>query len=92
MSNEEKNILFFGFKEYKFLKPKGNKNNLKDFIIWKGINFYIREYLKIHKQFSLESKNIKCPFCKGTGFQKEVKFYLLNEKTIIDYIRKSYVE
>jgi len=92
MSNEEKNILFFGFKEYKFLKSKGNKNNLKDFIVWKGINFYIREYLQIHKQFNLKSDNIQCPFCKGSGFKKEVKFYYLNEKTIIDYIKESYVE
>ena len=92
MTDEEKNILLFGFKEYKFLKPKGNKNNLKDWIVWKGINFYVKEFLKTHKQYELKSKKIQCPFCEGTGFKKEVKFYYLNGKNIIDYIKEFHVK
>jgi excinuclease ABC subunit A len=88
LSKEERNILFFGFKEYKFLKPKGNKKSLKDWIIWKGINFYINDFLNSHPEYKLKTYVIKCPFCNGTGFKREIEFYYLNNKTIMDYIKE----
>lgn len=80
---EEKDIFFHGFIHKKFLKPKGDKNTKGDYISWKGLYFYIRDNLskfehplKIAIANSIQNSN--CPFCNGTGFNKELEFIFVN--------------
>ena len=88
LTEEEKNIFLFGFKEYKFLKPNGRVNAFSDYIQYNGIYNYIYENLrKINiKDEIIKSKHIvRCPFCVN-GFKKEVKYYQNNQQNIIDII------
>jgi excinuclease UvrABC ATPase subunit len=83
LTTEEKNIFFHGFIHKKFLKRKGNKNTKSDYISWKGLYFYIRDNLsKFDKPLKIaitnSIKNSSCPFCKGTGFSKELEFIFVN--------------
>ena len=91
LSEEEKNIFLFGFKEYKFLKPKGRVNALGDYISWKGLYYYVYENLdKISNKKDIRNSQYseKCPFCDVVGINKEVKYYSLEDKSILDYIIK----
>jgi len=88
LSKESKNIFLYGFKEYKFLKPKGNARATTDYIRWQGIYNYVQHDLK--KSETLE--NIKktksyqsCPFCTK-GFKNEVLYYYVENLNISDYL------
>lgn len=88
LTEHEKNILIFGFKEYKFLKPKGKATNLSDYIIWQGLNKYLSdnlEFIKNNKQIKESLYFIKCPFCIK-GFNNEVEYYELKNKNITQFL------
>jgi excinuclease ABC subunit A len=88
LSDEEQNIFLFGFKEYKFLKPKGRINAIGDYIRWQGIYKYIYDDLKkikIADEIKKSKSSIKCPFCSN-GFKKEVAFYKNKNITINSYL------
>ncbi|MDQ7085271.1 MAG: ATP-binding cassette domain-containing protein [Sulfurovum sp.] len=84
LSDEEKNIFLFGFKEYKFLKPKGRINAIGDYIRWQGIYKYVYDDLKkinIVDDIKKSQYSVECPFCSN-GFKKEVAFYKNKNITI----------
>lgn len=90
LSQLEKDIFLFGFHEYKFLKPKGRKNAIGDYIRWQGLYAYIyREIDKIDMVFSskiIASKyREKCPFCEK-GICAEAGYYYVNDKNILEYL------
>ena len=87
LSKEEQNVFLFGFREYKFLKPKGRANAISDYIQWKGIYSYIYadlKKIKISDEIKKSQYSTNCPFCKN-GFKKEIEFYFNNKKNIIDF-------
>jgi len=78
LSEDERNIFLFGFKEYKFLKPNGKKTTLGDYFEWKGLYFYIYDNLdkiKIAQNIKTSKRDVKCPFCVGIGIKSEVQYY-----------------
>jgi len=88
LSQEEKNIFLFGFREYKFLKPKGKATTLSDYIQWQGLYAYIYQNLEkidVETEIRNSKHDQMCPFCLK-GFKKEVKFYKWDNKSIIDYL------
>jgi len=92
LTNEEKNIFLHGFIHKKFLKPKGNKNTKGDYVAWKGIYFYIRDNISqfdkhLGKLISESQKNSDCPFCNGTGFNKELNFFFIGNDNIINFLK-----
>lgn len=89
LSEEEKNIFLFGFKEYKFLKPKGRINALGDYVSWKGLYYYIYENfnnISNAKDIKNSQYSEKCPFCYGSGINKEVNYYLKDRLNIVDIL------
>lgn len=90
LSSEERNIFLFGFKEYKFLKPKGRINALSDYIEWHGLHAYIYQNLSkidIADEILNTKQKRKCPFCEN-GFSKEVKHYYLDGKNIVSFLNE----
>ena len=88
LNNEEKNIFLFGFQNYKFLKSKGKKTTLGDYIKWQGLYSLIYDNLdkiEIETEIRNSKHNIICPFCVK-GFKKEVSFYIANQKSIVSYL------
>lgn len=85
---EEIDIFLYGFREYKFLKPKGQINVMSDYIRWQGIYSYVYQdikKIKISNKIKESQHSVKCPFC-SKGFKKEVEFYTYKNKTITDFI------
>jgi len=90
LSKEEVNIFLYGFKEYKFLKPKGRVHAITDYIRWQGIYSYISNDFKkinIANEIKASKSNEICPFCE-IGFKKEIIYYTLDDNSIIDIIKK----
>jgi len=88
LSKDKKNIFLFGFKEYKFLKPKGKITTLSDYIQWDGLYSLIYDNLnkiEIENKIRESKNNQPCPFCLK-GFNNEASLYTLNNKTIIDFL------
>jgi len=86
LSKEEQNIFLFGFKEYKFLKPKGRINAIGDYIRWQGLYKYIYDNLNkidISDKIQQSKHSVKCMFCRS-GFKKEIAYYLNNNLSIIE--------
>lgn len=89
LSNDEKNMFLFGFKEYKFLKPKGKPTTLSDYIQWNGLYSLIYNNLnkiEIEDKIRDSKRDQTCPFCRK-GFSNEVDFYTSNNKKITDYLK-----
>lgn len=77
LSQEQKDIFLYGFREYKFLKVGGRENALGDYLMWNGLFSIIYENLwQINKaeQIRASKHEVKCPFCND-GFKKEIAFY-----------------
>ncbi|EIJ43565.1 Excinuclease ATPase subunit [Beggiatoa alba B18LD] len=85
LNEEEKNIFLYGFIHKHFLKPMGQKNNKNDYIAWKGLYFYIRDNIsKFDKTLSQDITIFEktCPFCQGSGFNEELKFFHINNNAL----------
>lgn len=88
LTQHEKNIFIFGFKEYKFLKPGGKVTTLSDYLVWEGLNNYLTEYLEYidnGQDIKNSLHSIPCPFCTK-GFNNEVIYYNYNGKNITEYL------
>ena len=89
LSQEEFNILLYGFKAYKFKKPNKAGNVEDDFFEWRGLNSYI-----YHNSKKLSSNGnlhqyldwVVCPFC-CEGFRPTIERYVHKGKTFVDYLR-----
>ena len=89
LSEDEKSIFLFGFKEYKFLKPNGKETTLGDYFEWKGLYHYIYDNvnkIEISQSIKASLRDTKCIFCGGIGIKNEVLYYTNNEKNIIDFL------
>ncbi len=86
LSETEKNIFLFGFREHKFLKPKAKGSAISDYVRWKGVYSYIYANLKkikIAEDIKKSQHAVICPFC-SIGFRKEIQFYQYNNSNILD--------
>jgi len=90
LSKEEKDIFLFGFREHKFLKPKGKGNVISDYIRWQGLYSYVYASLdKIKEKEKIKNSQHTeiCPFCKN-GFKSEIQYYRYNGSSLIDLIHQ----
>lgn len=86
LTEDEWNILLYGFKPYKFLKNGKSGDVESDYFEWRGLNSYIyNNMIKLSpkKDISAELAWIVCPFCES-GFRRSVKWYKANGNTIPD--------
>lgn len=89
LSDDEKNIFLYGFREYKFLKNNGNPSKESDYIEWKGLYSYIYHSLskiKIADEIRRSQHEVKCPFCE-VGINKEVNYYCIDNESIADLLK-----
>ena len=88
LTQEEFNILLYGFKAYKFKKPGRAGKVEDDFLEWRGLNSYIyHNATKLSPNGNLNQylELVTCPFCRY-GFRSVVERYRHQEKTIVDYL------
>ncbi|MFZ2726305.1 MAG: hypothetical protein WAX77_08655 [Methylococcaceae bacterium] len=86
---DEKNMFLHGFIHKKFLKPKGGKNTKADYIVWKGLYFYIQDNISrfeksLGKAITHSINHSACPFCNGTGFNKELELFFIDNMTVLE--------
>lgn len=77
LSQVERNILFYGFKAYRFQKPNTKSTADHQHYEWEGLNSYIydkRKQLSTSRVFTDEVDWIDCPFCTH-GFSSKIKYY-----------------
>jgi len=89
LTEEEYNILLYGFKAYRFQKPGKSGLVEDDFWEWRGLNSYI--YNNTSKLSGGEDMNSKltwrkCPFC-DSGFRSTVTRYLYDGKSISSHLK-----
>lgn len=92
LSFDELNMFLHGFIHKKFLKPKGNKNTKADYIAWKGLYFYIRDNTSqfeksLGKKIDESKNNHDCPFCNGTGFNKEIELFFVKNTNVLSLLK-----
>ncbi len=61
-----------------FLKDGGRKNALSDRIYWYGIFKFFENYNDIIYT------ECECPYCLGSGYTQDIKYYLIDGKSIFD--------
>ncbi|WP_165833309.1 ATP-binding cassette domain-containing protein [Azospira sp. I13] len=88
LTDDEYNILLYGFKAYKFQKPGKPGVVQDDFWEWRGLNSYV--YHNAAKLSPREDLNThlgwrECPFC-ARGFKKTVTQYVCDGKTIVSFL------
>lgn len=93
LDTDEKDMFFHGFIHNKFLKPNGNKNTKGDYIVWKGLYFYVRDNVSrfeksLANEISSSITKSNCPFCKGTGFNKELELFFVEDVNIMSLLNK----
>ena len=89
LSDNEKNIFLYGFREYKFLKNNGNPSKDSDYIEWKGLYSYIYHSLskiKIADEIRKSQHEVKCPFCEA-GISEEVNYYCIDNENITTLLK-----
>ncbi|WP_392341933.1 ATP-binding cassette domain-containing protein [uncultured Shewanella sp.] len=82
----ERNILFYGFKAYRFQKPNAKNTADYQYYEWEGLNSYIydnRKQLSASRLFVDEVHWINCPFCTH-GFSSKIKYYQCKGEKFID--------
>lgn len=89
LSEQEINILLYGFKSYKFRKRDESDDSEAAFFEWRGVNSYLyrnAEKLSPGKNINNFIKWITCPFCMQ-GFSEKVRFYARKGRLITDFVR-----
>lgn len=82
----ERNILFYGFKAYRFEKPNAKSMADHQYYEWEGLNSYIydnRKQLSTSRLFVDEVNWVDCPFCMH-GFSSKVKYYQFQGEIFTD--------
>ncbi|MGS0536411.1 hypothetical protein [Pseudoalteromonas sp. SaAl2] len=77
LSKVERDILFYGFKAYRFRKASAKSNADHQYYEWEGLNSYIydkRKQLEANALFIDKVDWVVCPFCTH-GFSSSISFY-----------------
>lgn len=77
LSKVERDILFYGFKAYRFRKASAKSSADHQYYEWEGLNSYIydkRKQLETSALFVDKVDWIVCPFCTH-GFSSNISFY-----------------
>ena len=77
LSKIERDILFYGFKAYRFRKASAKSNADHQYYEWEGLNSYIydkRKQLEANALFIDKVDWVVCPFCTH-GFSSNISFY-----------------
>lgn len=88
LSNQEFNVLLYGFKAYRFRKTDASDDSEAAFFEWRGINSYLysnSEKLTRSKNINKLIKWVACPFCIR-GFSEKIKFYKREGKILTDFM------
>lgn len=88
LSDIEQNILFYGFKAYRFPKPNAKSNADHQFYEWEGLNSYIydkRKQLGTNRAFIDNVDWIDCPFCTH-GFSSKITYYQCEGEKFTDLL------
>ncbi|RTE65350.1 GTPase EngC [Amphritea opalescens] len=86
LSRVERNILFYGFKEYRFQKPNAKSNADHQYYEWEGLNSYIydkRKQFSANKIFTDQVEWVDCPFCIS-GFSSKIQYYQCDGEIFTD--------
>lgn len=77
LSQDERNILFYGFKAYRFKKRNVKGDADYHYYEWEGLNSYIydkRKQLALSSVFIDQVNWVDCPFCT-CGFSSKINYY-----------------
>ncbi|MGC7855367.1 ATP-binding cassette domain-containing protein [Vibrio anguillarum] len=88
ISQVERNILFYGFKAYRFQKPNVKSNADYQYYEWEGLNSYIydsRKQLGTSSAFIDEVNWVDCPFCT-CGFSSKINYYQFEGEKFTDIL------
>ncbi len=88
LSKDERYILFYGFKAYRFQKPNAKSNADHQFYEWEGLNSYIydkRNQFDTSTAFVDQVDWIDCPFCIH-GFSSKVSYYQCGGEKFTDML------
>lgn len=86
LSQVERNILFYGFKAYRFQKTNAKSMADHQYYEWEGVNSYIydnRNQLSSSRLFVDEVDWVDCPFCIH-GFSSKIKYYQHKDEKFTD--------
>lgn len=89
LTSDEYHILLYGFKAYRFQKPRKAGVVEYDFWEWRGLNSYIySNTVKLSNKDDLNShlEWLKCPFCTS-GFKSTVTHYTCDGKSFASYLK-----
>lgn len=90
LSDQELNILLYGFKAYRFRKSGCSDDSEAAYLEWRGVNSYLyRNTAKLSagKDINNLIKWITCPFCIQ-GFSEKIRFYARESRLITDFVGK----
>lgn len=88
LSDQEFNILLYGFKAYRFRKTDTSDDSESAFFEWRGINSYLyRNSAKLSPSKNINKfiKWITCPFCMR-GFSEKIRFYTRKGTILTDFM------
>ncbi len=88
LSDQELNILLYGFKAYRFRKSGCSDDSEAAYFEWRGVNSYLyRNAAKLSpgKDINNYIKWTTCPFCMQ-GFSEKIRFYARNGRLITDFV------
>lgn len=85
----EQSVAFFGLPNFSFVKKNGRQDALSDKIMWKGlIPIFDLHAEKIDRDIGFKigtgKQLLACPDCAGSKFKKEVSYYRIDGKAILE--------
>lgn len=95
MTEYERNTLWFGYPNKKFLKKDGNPEHISDWYKWIGIVNYILNrgnfWKASDRKWANDIKNsihlVKCPDCDGTGLGWEASSRVIGDISLLDILK-----
>jgi excinuclease ABC subunit A len=88
LSDQELNILLYGFKAYRFRKAGSSDDSEAAFFEWRGVNSYLyRNAAKLSPAQNINNsiKWTTCPFCMQ-GFSDKIRFYARKGRLITEFV------
>ena len=87
LSDQELNILLYGFKAYRFRKAGSSDDSEAAFFEWRGVNSYLyRNAAKLSPAQNINNsiRWTTCPFCMQ-GFSDKIRFYARKGRLITEF-------